>query len=189
MRQEADSDELKRQLPLELAQRLENKSPQFGKTVFMKMAYLLQELYGVPLGYRFSLYSYGPYSPEVLGDLEYAKSRQQVNVEYLGDTQGGFKITPADKASSTRNQNESIRLYDGKLNELVERFGSFNAKDLELRTTSIFLWKRLQPSREEDVNTLAETVQQLKPHFNAKTIRFVIDSLLKDGVVKFSCKK
>ena len=84
MQQEITENELRQQLPLELAIRLEGTSPQFGKTAFMKMAYLLQELYEVPLGYRFSLYTYGPYSAEVLADLEYAKLRKRVEVEYWG---------------------------------------------------------------------------------------------------------
>ena len=77
MQQEVRENELRQQLPLELAGRLEGQSPQFGKTAFMKMAYLLQELYGVPLGYRFSLYTYGPYSsgsPSGLGIREPAKA-------------------------------------------------------------------------------------------------------------------
>ena len=93
-----EEGDLRRQLPLELARRLEGVSPQFGKTVFMKLAYLLQELYEVPLGYRFTLYTYGPYSPEVLADLEYARLRRQVSVEYLGGP-GGFIITPEADAS------------------------------------------------------------------------------------------
>ena len=60
---------LRLSLPAVLARRLEGRSPQFGKTVLMKFAYLLQEIYGIPLGYRFSLYTYGPYSKEVLADF------------------------------------------------------------------------------------------------------------------------
>lgn len=183
MSPETRKAEIKRQLPLELARRLGDKSPQFGKTVFMKMAYLLQELYEVPLGYRFSLYTYGPYSPEVLADLEYAKLRHQVNVEYLGE-QGGFHIAPSEKMGISGKQEGPISDFDERLNELVERFGSFNARDLELRTTSIFLWKRIRPTKQEGVSSLVEAVRHLKPHFDEKTIRFAVDSLIKEGVIQ-----
>ena len=172
-------------MPLELARRLEDKSPQFGKTVFMKLAYLLQELYGVPLGYRFSLYTYGPYSAEVLADLEYANLRKQVEVEYLGDQQGGFRITPGEKAGKCSEQNEPIADYRHQLDKLVKHFGSFNARELELRTTSIFLWKRIRPKRTEDVRDLVETVRHLKPHFDDKTIRHAVESLTNDGVIEY----
>ncbi len=185
MNREMEKRELKRQLPLELARRLEDKSPQFGKTVFMKLAYLLQELYEVPLGYRFSLYTYGPYSPEVLGDLEYAKLRHQISVEYLGE-QGGFRIAPSEELGSSGEQHGPISDYSDELNNLVENFGGFNAKDLELRTTSIFLWKRIQPTEQGDVNRVVETVRHLKPHFDEKTIRDAVISLLENGVIQYS---
>ena len=185
MQQEIKENELRQQLPLELAGRLDGKSPQFGKTAFMKMAYLLQELYEVPLGYRFSLYTYGPYSAEVLADLEYAKLRKQVEVEYLGDPQGGFRITPSEVAGESNWRNEPISKYSPVLNELVDHFGSFNARELELRTTSIFLWKRIRPRKPEHVNTLIETVRQLKPHFTEMVIRSVIDDLINDEVIQY----
>ena len=52
-------------LIVELSKRLEGVSPQFGKTALMKLLYLLQEAYGVSTGYRYSFYTYGPYSQEV----------------------------------------------------------------------------------------------------------------------------
>ena len=177
---------MRQELPLQLALRLEGKSPQFGKTVFMKLAYLLQELYEVPLGYRFSLYTYGPYSPEVLADLEYAKLRKQVEVEYSGDPQRGFMITPCEKAVGSNGQNELIAKYEDQLSKLVDNFGAYNAKDLELRTTSVFLWKRIRLKCQEDVNSVVETVRHLKPHFSEVTIRSAIDGLIKDEVIQYS---
>ena len=185
MQQETRENELRQQLPLELAGRLEGQSPQFGKTAFMKMAYLLQELYEVPLGYRFSLYTYGPYSPEVLADLEYANLRKQVEVEYLGDRQGGFRITPGEVVSGSNFQNEPIAKYSQVLDDLVEHFGSFNARELELRTTSIFLWKRIRPSKPENLGTLIEAVLQLKPHFSKMAVRSAINDLVNDGIIQY----
>ena len=185
MQQDISVNELRQQLPLELAGRLDGKSPQFGKTAFMKMAYLLQELYEVPLGYRFSLYTYGPYSAEVLADLEYAKLRKRVEVEYLGDPQGGYRITPGEFASESNWQTEPIAKYSDALNEMVDHFGSFNARELELRTTSIFLWRRIRPWKAEDADILIETVQQLKPHFSEMAIRSAIDDLINEGVIQY----
>ena len=184
MQQKSRKDELRQRLPIELARRLEGKSPQFGKTVFMKLVYLLQELYGVPLGYRFSLYVYGPYSPEVLADLEFSKLRHQVNVEYLKE-EGGFKITPSERTDYAGKQGGAIDDYRDQLDKLVDHFGAFNARDLELRTTSIFLWKRIRPREVEDVNQVVETVWHLKPHFSKMTIRSAIDGLINDGVIQY----
>ena len=137
------------------------------------------------MGYRFSLYTYGPYSAEVLADLEYAKLRKQVDVEYLGDPHGGFKITPGGKAGSSGMQTGAIGNYSDKLRDLVEHFGAFNARDLELRTTSIFLWKRIRPTKPENLNSVVETVRHLKPHFSEMTIRSAINSLINDGIIQY----
>ena len=46
---------------------------EIGRTALMKMCYFLQTLKDVPLGYEFSLYSYGPFDSTVLGDLRAAE--------------------------------------------------------------------------------------------------------------------
>jgi uncharacterized protein YwgA len=50
----------------ELVARSNNK---LGRTALMKLAFLLQTVRGVPLGYHFRLYTYGPYDGDVLDDL------------------------------------------------------------------------------------------------------------------------
>ena len=52
-----------------------------GRTAVMKLCYFLQTLKGVPLGYRFTLYSYGPFDSDVLSDLGTAESRKAVSSE------------------------------------------------------------------------------------------------------------
>ena len=182
---DTEKNDLRRLLPLELSRRLEGVSPQFGKTVFMKLAYLLQELYQVPLGYRFTLYTYGPYSPEVLADLEFAELRREVKVDYLGKT-GGFSITPGEDAKGVgERRNEAIDKHGEALDKLVEYFGKFNARDLELRTTSVFLWKSLRPTNPSHIDSLIQTVRNLKPHFDESTIRSAIDGLISCEVIGF----
>ena len=91
---------------------------------------------------------------------------------------------PGERVGISGKHDAPTSEYEDKLNELVEHFGRFNARDLELRTTSIFLWKRIRPSKEEDVHSLVEAVRHLKPHFDEKTIRFAVDCLLEDGVIQ-----
>src|SRR5271170_4817700 len=44
-----------------------------GRTAIMKLCFFLQESRGVPLGYQFSLYSYGPFDSDVLADIATAE--------------------------------------------------------------------------------------------------------------------
>jgi len=44
-----------------------------GRTAIMKLCFFLQESRGLPLGYQFSLYSYGPFDSDVLSDISSAE--------------------------------------------------------------------------------------------------------------------
>ena len=180
-------DSLRFLLPVMLAQRLEGLSPQFGKTVFMKLVYLLQEVYKVPLGYRFTLYTYGPYSTEVPADLDRAKIRGLVSVDYV-EADAGFKITPGPRDYGANGVDEAFASYESQLGKLVETFGRFRAKDLELRTTIVYVWKMMDTSEESVASEVVKVVHQLKPHFSEKDIRAATDELKRNSIIGFGVK-
>src|SRR5688572_11107025 len=66
------------------------ETTRLGKTSLLKLIYLLQEVYGVNLGYRFSLYTYGPYTASVMSDIDYMDGTGILSVEYNGDI--GYSI-------------------------------------------------------------------------------------------------
>src|SRR3989338_2835044 len=77
---------------------LAEKSPaqRIGRTALMKYCYFLQGLRGAPLGYYFSLYSYGPFDSAVLSDLGEAEALGAVteaSVLYPGGY--GYQISSA----------------------------------------------------------------------------------------------
>ena len=149
----------------------------------MKLAYLLQEVYRVPLGYRFTLYTYGPYSLEVLGDLERLKFRGGVNITYLGN-EAGFRITPGQRAEQIIEYNNAVRGYDDQIDSLVQRFGHFRAKDLELRATTVYMWNNVRPSGDTAVDEVVKLVHVLKPRFGEQEIRSAVDELVENDAVK-----
>lgn len=169
-------------LPLLLTRKLEGKSPQFGKTVFVKLAYLLQEVYKVPLGYRFSLYTYGPYSTEVLADLDRARLRGKVNVDYIGQD-SGFAITEGPNAEKIGAYSEFLKSHEDQVDSMVAAFGHYNARNLELRTTIAYVWKMLDISDETGTNQVVDEVLQLKPQFNDLEIKKAIGELESMGLL------
>ena len=168
--------EMRSILPLLLARKLEGRSPQFGKTVFVKLAYLLQEVYAVPLGYRFSLYTYGPYSSEVLADLDRARLRGQVNVDYIGQD-AGFAITKGLTAEQLGPDCEALKSFENQIDSMIASFGHYNARNLELRTTIAYFWKMLKVPDGTDENMVVEEILQLKPQFNDLEIKTAISEL------------
>ena len=160
----------------QLAEQLQGVSPQFGKTVLMKLLYLLQTAYDVPLGYRYSFYTFGPYTPEVLVDLERTRFLGGVEVEFVDDQPGGYLITPGIRLDDVRSSAQpDLNTYSVQLGKLIERFGELRAKDLELRTTIVYVWKRMVPTTVSQIDDLVSVVKDLKPHFNEEGIRVAIE--------------
>ena len=165
-------------LPFALAAACEGESPQFGKTAFMKLTYLLQEVYDVPLGYRFTLYTYGPYCKEVLADLERAEINGWVDIDLIEDSTG-FAVTPRSESLEVKWYDSVVDPYRNEIDGLVRNFGGFSARDLELRTTIMYLWKVMNV-RSQDIpgeECVIEAVRQLKPQFSTAEIRAAADEL------------
>ena len=52
-----------------LSKCLQDTPGSLGKTVMQKLIYLMQEAKGVPCGYEYRFYNYGPYASELSRDL------------------------------------------------------------------------------------------------------------------------
>lgn len=126
----------------ELAYKFSTQSVQFGKTILQKVIFLLQEHYGINLGYSFGLYTYGPFSSEILQDLDLVESLKGIKVTFVESGYGGYQISPGEKNERLRNikrdflESEHVKKA---LDSLLKEFGHFTAKDLELRATIYYI--------------------------------------------------
>jgi len=154
-----------------LAKRLEMKA-KFGKTAIMKYLYILQEVFNVQLGYEFSLYTYGPYCSDVLSDLDYTEAIEGVKIYSVDQGTGGYCIKPSSKTNVyIEKSSEFLSENEETINTVLELFGDMSARDLELRTTIIYLYKNyLQNKWEIDSNEIASDVKELKPYFSLEEI-------------------
>ncbi len=167
----------------ELAGKLNGVSPQFGKTALQKMVFLLQETYGVDCGYDFTLYSYGPFDSQLLGDLDLVESWGCVKVENAKSSMAGFQIVPTEEANKIRDKAASFldsEATQTAIKSLINDYGEKSARELELRATLIYVDKDWQlkngrlPSRDE----LYKTVHEIKPKFSNEDMNSAIDELL-----------
>jgi uncharacterized protein YwgA len=132
-----------------------------GKTKLQKLTYFLQEAFGLPLGYRFQMYHYGPYSFDLDDELSRTKTLGYVDVE--PDPDGyGFHILPINTAPETPGS------YAERVEAVVERFGHLDAGQLELLATLHFVQITTQVNDEERVMKLT---QSLKPKYPFDRIR------------------
>lgn len=149
--------------------------PGLGKTAMMKYIFLLQKVYKVPLGYDFEIYTYGPYASEVMEDIDYANYQDVISIESAGYPAGhsGYHLSPSSKIEMTVDkEKEFITKYEQDIQEVIELFGDKSAKELELTTTIIYLYRTYIANQWSCTSeTISENVHDIKPHFDIDTIR------------------
>lgn len=158
----------------EIACQKKDKQGRLGKTAMQKLLYLLQEAYHVPLGYRFSLYTYGPYDSQVMNDLDYADAIGALAIDYNDD---GYSIKLGSQEDQIEQYREKMTTEHGDaLTRLLDAYGDLNARELELRSTLFYI------AHEEDgVSTRPELVLRLKglkPKFPEDEIEKAVDDLI-----------
>ena len=147
-----------------------------GKIKIQKLVYFLQEAYGLPLGCRFYMHHYGPYSEDVESTIAALKVMGYVNVR--PDPEGyGFHVIPASTgepgwATVIASVEEQISNAWGKL-------GSMDAQELELAATIHYVKKSLG-FRKGDV---VSSVRGRKPKFSKKLIAEAYDNLSSMGLL------
>lgn len=166
-------------LIVELAQRLQTKRTQFGKTALLKLIFLLQEVYDVECGFEFKLYTYGPFTSQVLQDLDRVETLGGVEVTSNPTDLGGYRIGPGKYASTISKMAESyFEEHKDKISELIEDYGHFSAKDLELRATIVYVAREMKRDEESlTFDGLVKRVHDIKPYFPVSEIKSVVEEL------------
>jgi len=165
----------------ELAKRLEDKSPQFGKTALQKMVYILQDVYGIDCGYDFELYTYGPFTSQLLQDLDLVEHMGGVSIRPVLSSTGGYEIQPGKQADLLREKGADFlndRRVSKAISSLADEFGDLWAKDLELRSTIVYVERdhRRQGKRLSS-DEIIHVVKQVKPKFTEMEIREAVEEM------------
>ncbi len=148
--------------------------PRLGKKALQKSVHLLQELGGVDAGYRFSFYTYGPYSSTLAGDLDIVAMRGGAKVSYNAtDNYYAIEATPETEGVIARGQ-EFIDRHRTRIDRVLDRFGGRTAKDLELVSTIVYLRRHAPAGIFDDDAKLIERVRNLKPKYSDAEITTAI---------------
>src|SRR6266849_3913424 len=79
-----------------------------GRTAVMKLAYFLQVLQKVPLGYNFRLHTYGPSDSDVLDDLGYAAIFGAVTEKTIIQNEGyRYEIRPGERCAQAQKRSKN----------------------------------------------------------------------------------
>jgi uncharacterized protein len=170
-----------------LARMADTAPTSLGRTQVMKLFYFLQELKGVPLGYDFRLFTYGPFDSEVLSDLSFAYGSQVVTESTVHYPKGyGYKLTieNSGKELSDKLATESPDLA-ANVDAVVKEFGSYGAGELELLSTILFVDREFSDSSSSStVIEIATRVHRIKPHFDEGTIATKVAKMQDKGFLK-----
>lgn len=183
-------DELqKRRLRLGLLSELVVQAPcKLGRTAIMKLAYLLQVAKGVPLGYNFRLYTYGPFDSDLLNDLDQAEALEAVKSEKVTFSSGpgyGYEFVPGEKhARLQRVAANELATYQEVIQWALDRFSEKPAADLELLSTIVFA-DREAASQEKQLSydELVRKVKNIKQKFSDSTILHEVKELASAGLL------
>src|SRR5258708_6571433 len=123
--------------------RIVEKAPgaQVGRTALMKFLYFITALRGLSLGYRFTLYSYGPFDSAVLEDADYAATLNAVRVRTEIYRSGyGYVIEPGAAASRTIGLDaDFVAAHEVDIDWVLDQFGTLGSAELELASTVVFV--------------------------------------------------
>lgn len=174
---------------LALIPMLAGKTPggRMGRTALMKYMYFLQTLRELPLGYRFTLYSYGPFDSDVLADLGTAEDIGAVESEAISYPGGyGYAIKPGPKAEWLQDRaSRFLSKHKADTSWVTEKFGSYTSAQLELVSTIIYVDREAARCREKiKLQNLAQRVQEVKPHFREQDILSFAQRLADDRLLE-----
>jgi uncharacterized protein YwgA len=163
---------------------LAEKMPQdtaLGRTALMKLIYFLQTVKKVPLGYRFSLYTYGPFDSEVLADLTQVQEQGGVVSKTVYYPNGyGYEIRPGEHAADIQAPaKEFLQEHETAIQAVIQEFGKLSPADLELASTLVFASLEAEGKLSKD--ELAQRVKQIKPRFTPGQIKEQLESLAASG--------
>lgn len=166
---------------------VEKSKSEPGRTALMKFAYLLKEVKGVPLNYRFTLYVYGPFDSRVLGDLRRAESQGGVDSALVPFPGGhGYVYSPGPKIEKLKELAEGfLKEYDAEISWVVDEFGDRTAGDLETISTLVYVDSNARKRESENfLDELADKVFKIKPHLVLEDIRREAGHLYENGHLK-----
>lgn len=147
---------------------------QLGKKALQKKVHLIQELGGVDTGYRFSFYTYGPYSTGLSGDLDVIANSGGARIHYIS-WDNHYLIDPGENAERMIERGRDfLEQYQAAINKVLAAFGSRSAKGLELVSTIAYLRRHAPYEDFEDNRKLVKHVMALKPKYSATEVEHAI---------------
>jgi hypothetical protein len=140
-----------------------------GETLLQKAAFVMKELFGVPLSDEFRIHYYGPFSFQLRDRLSLLEAEQFLRVS---PRDLGVTYDVGERFSQLREQfPQTIAKHQRAIDFAASQLGSLRVKELEPLTTALFV-TRQQP--DANASTRAAKLMEIKPHVKPAEARDAI---------------
>ena len=168
-------------LLLRLVDRLREKGSSCGLTHVQKATYFVQDLMEVPLGFRFVLYKYGPFSFDLRDECSALRADYLLKFDSVHDW--GPAMAPTErKEYIDRIFHHKVDTYDRAVEFVAETIGGKGSADLERLGTALFV--TLNAGSGRSIEDRCRRVTELKPHITTENARAAVGEI--DRVIEAS---
>lgn len=156
-----------------------------GRTALQKIPYFLKRK-GVPLGYGFDLYHYGPFCQDILWDAEMLSSMDVINDK--GGFNGGSKYEVGPKFDeSTAQHKDFLNEHKDVIASVVKLLSVLDASTLEVAATIDYFYRYVAASNAPSPRKQAvlERFYEAKPKYETqnKVVEQLYDKMAAIGMV------
>ena len=137
----------------------------FGRTKLMKHVYFLSQVAGTEIGVNFELFTWGPFSKEVLEERERLIGLGLIDEEPPEEEGKSYSIWVVEPSK--------VREASEKEEAVLKHLDGLSAKDLEGMSTIHFVHQSINANK----NEVVQTVKNLKPYFDVKELEEYWDKL------------
>lgn len=158
-----------------------DKKSYIGRTAIQKITYFTSVL-GVPSSYRFDMYTFGPFSSEILQDMEWLEA-DEIIVDESNDKKRKSFYRPGPMASALiKEHQEFITKHKAILDMVIKGLAKADANTLELAATLDFLyrWYKASAINEPIRQLVLKRLEEIKPgKFTQEQANRMFDWLVK----------
>lgn len=146
-----------------------------GETHLQKAVYFLQELLGVPTGFGYILYKFGPFSRDLRGELGAMRADGFLELVPQPAPYGPtLAVTDAAERQLVARWPKTLKRYDANLNFVADKLGGHGVGMLERLATALWVSREMPRANE---TARAKRINELKPHVSIEDARAAVQSV------------
>lgn len=146
--------------------KLASENGRLGKKAAQKLMHIITSLGRVPSKYKFQLYTYGPFSRELAGDMDILDTLEAISISYNSD-KNAYEIHSGPRSEEILNRyKDFLEANSPVIQPLIERFRGRLAKQLEVTSTLLFIIENNLIDDVQDDEVVINKFSEIKPHYS-----------------------